>query len=70
MMMSGMGLCMQLKRIGVSDFDNSVALGVAEMTQIFDSTIEHLKRFDTMVTQINVPTEIVVIPANFKKSYC
>ena len=58
MMLSGVGLCMQLKRIGVSDFNNSVSLGVPEMTQIFDSTIDHLKRFDTL---ISVPTEIVVM---------
>ena len=58
MMLSGVGLCMQLKRIGVSDFNNSVSLGVTEMSQIFDSTIDHLKRFDTL---ISVPTEIVVM---------
>ena len=28
MMVSGMGLCMQLKRLGLSDFNNSVA-GIA-----------------------------------------
>ena len=58
MMLSGVGLCMQLKRIGISDFNNSVSLGVTEMSQIFDSTIDHLKRFDTL---ISVPTEIVVM---------
>lgn len=56
MMVSGMGLCMQLKRLGVSDFKNSVAIGVPEMTQIFDSTIDHLKMFDTLITEINVPS--------------
>jgi len=56
MVVSGMGLCMQLKRLGVSDFNNSVAIGVSEMTQIFDSTIDHLKRFDTLITEINVPS--------------
>ena len=56
MMVSGMGLCMQLKRLGVSDFNNSVAIGVSEMTQIFDSTIDHLKRFDTLITEIIVPS--------------
>jgi hypothetical protein len=59
MMVSGMGLCMQLKRLGLSDFNNSVAIGVSEMTQIFDSTIDHLKRFDTLNTEINDPTPVI-----------
>ena len=45
MMISGINLCMHLKRTGLVDFQHNSKLDMPQMTLIFDRSSEHLKLF-------------------------